>query len=220
MPLVDITNPKIIRFLLESYEKEARLRMKWSDKYAKGSQIASFRGEPKNYVHADIEYAVDAAGMAATTRDHLVAARHRYAKPIKDNDLLKLGKAKEPQPIMYPVDKKLIELRKQDGAESYLKKRTKLSPEDKYIFAETTSFMYGWRLKDSEMKVTGPKHPRVCQMQRTMFTTVGLNLILSITSLRSNQLRFVKRKSNNELQRVLTIIFMIGLFRDTLFLIM
>lgn len=173
MPLMDINNPKVIRFLLESYEKEARLRLKWSEKYGKDSQVASFRGEPKNYGRAEIDYGVAAAEMAALTRGHLVAARHRYTKPIKDNDLLQLGKAKEQQPIMFPVDKELIELRNQEGSKSYLKKRCELNPEDKYMFIETTSFMYGWRLKDSEMKLTGPKHPRVCQMFRAMFTPVG-----------------------------------------------
>ncbi|XP_075979496.1 uncharacterized protein LOC142978804 [Anticarsia gemmatalis] len=85
MPLIDITNPDIIKFLVESYDKTARLRMKWNNLYGdKLKQAATLHREEKGYFETDVLKAAMAAGMPTITRDTISGSRNRRLTPIRD----------------------------------------------------------------------------------------------------------------------------------------
>lgn len=85
MPLMDITNPAVIIFLKENYEKENRLRLNWIFKHReKIQQAATLTREPTNYFESDVIAHNMVEGMATITRDHLVAGYNRRKVPIRD----------------------------------------------------------------------------------------------------------------------------------------
>lgn len=85
MPLVDITNPDVIKFLIENYDKTALLRMKWNRIHSnKLKKAATLNREPKGYFESDVLENVMIGGMATITRDHEVAGYNRRRKPIRD----------------------------------------------------------------------------------------------------------------------------------------
>ncbi|XP_072944982.1 uncharacterized protein [Epargyreus clarus] len=138
MPLVDITNPAIIKFLIENYEKENRLRLNWIHKHKSQIQeAATLTREPTNYFEHDVIAHNMIGGMATITRDHIVAGYNRRKTPIRDGTFIPgvkhlrhghsiadigLGDPKvDPRlsrpdtdlsidPIMRPVDPKLTEV--------------------------------------------------------------------------------------------------------------
>ncbi|XP_075979937.1 uncharacterized protein LOC142979062 [Anticarsia gemmatalis] len=85
MPILDITNPEIIKFLVESYDKTARLRMKWNNLYGdKLRQAATLQREEKGYCEADVLEAAMRVGMATVTRDTIAGRRYKRLVPIRD----------------------------------------------------------------------------------------------------------------------------------------
>lgn len=87
MPLVDITKPEVIKFLIESYEKTDRLRMRWNNLFhEKLKKTAEFRTDPKGYVEIDVLKNEMIAGLLATTRDHISSKRNKRQKPKADVD--------------------------------------------------------------------------------------------------------------------------------------
>uniref|UniRef100_A0A2A4K2W3 Sperm microtubule inner protein 1 C-terminal domain-containing protein n=1 Tax=Heliothis virescens TaxID=7102 RepID=A0A2A4K2W3_HELVI len=75
-------------------------------------------------------------------------------------------------PVMRPIDPKekkiLYKGRPDFGRLEYLKTRVHKIPEDRFYFAETSSWFYGWRLKDTYLscKAHGPEHGRVWHLAR------------------------------------------------------
>lgn len=134
MPLIDITNPDVIKFLIESYDKTARLRMKWNNLYGeKLKHAATLQREEKGYYETDVLKAAMAAGMPTITRDYISGTPNRRLPPIRDgihipttadlkegNPIVEVGlgdPAKDPRlgrpltdlsidPVMRPVDPK------------------------------------------------------------------------------------------------------------------
>lgn len=87
MPLIDITKPEVIKFLVESYEKTDRLRMKWNHHFQeKLRQTAEFRTDPKGYYQIDVLKEELITGMLASTRDHISFTRNRRIKQKTDID--------------------------------------------------------------------------------------------------------------------------------------
>ncbi|XP_050665845.1 uncharacterized protein LOC126966013 [Leptidea sinapis] len=85
MPLIDITNPAVIIFLIENYEKENRLRLNWIHKHRKQiEEAATLHREPKNYYETDVIAHNMVEGMATITRDHVVAGYNRRKVPLRD----------------------------------------------------------------------------------------------------------------------------------------
>lgn len=85
MPLLDITNPAVIIFLIENYEKENRLRLNWIHKHRKQiQQAATLDREPTNYFESDVIAQSMIAGLATTKRDHVVAGNNRRKVPLRD----------------------------------------------------------------------------------------------------------------------------------------
>ncbi|XP_041982110.1 uncharacterized protein LOC121735366 [Aricia agestis] len=176
----DITNPRIIIFLIENYEKENRLRLKWIEKNKKELlEAATLSREPKNYTQADVLAFKMESGLAALSRDHKSGAKNKIKLQKKDIDIipgikqlrhentlsdvgladsedrhLKLDTS--PDPIMRPVDPKVSKIiyksKPEYGRDVYLKERSKLKPEDRYYFSECPNFDYGWRLRDSQVQ--------------------------------------------------------------------
>ncbi|XP_014360084.2 uncharacterized protein LOC106712146 [Papilio machaon] len=85
MPLLDITNPAVIIFLIENYEKENRLRLNWIHKHREQiQQAATLNREPTNYYETDVIAHNMIVGMATTTRDHIVSGYNRRKTPLRD----------------------------------------------------------------------------------------------------------------------------------------
>ncbi|KAJ8718476.1 hypothetical protein PYW08_002713 [Mythimna loreyi] len=181
MPLMDISNPYIIKFLVENYDKTARLRMRWNKLHReKLIKAATLQREEKGYSELDVMKTALEAGMPAASRDYTSGSRNRRLKPISDNSIVQgvahmnkghsivdvgLGDPEDDpklarpdtdvslDPVMRPIDPNqkaiLYKGRPFFGREVYLKKRSAIPPEDKYYFAESSGWYYGWRLKDS-----------------------------------------------------------------------
>ncbi|XP_013183619.1 uncharacterized protein LOC106129569 [Amyelois transitella] len=89
MPLIDITNPEIIKFLVESYDKTARLRMKWNNLYGdKLQEAATLQRKETGYTTYDVFKADMIGGMPAITRDHITAGYNRKRVPIRDGTFI------------------------------------------------------------------------------------------------------------------------------------
>ncbi|XP_060803702.1 uncharacterized protein LOC132902487 [Amyelois transitella] len=85
MPLIDFTNPDVIKFLVENYEKTARLRMKWNSLYGdKLQEAATLHREEKGYTTYDVFKQNMIDGMAAISRDHVTAGHNRRKVPLRD----------------------------------------------------------------------------------------------------------------------------------------
>ncbi|XP_028166625.1 uncharacterized protein LOC114357287 [Ostrinia furnacalis] len=85
MPLADITNPDVIKFLVESYDKTTRLRLKWNRLHAdKLKEAATLHRDEKGYFETDVLKESMAGGMATITRDFKVAGYNRRRTPIRD----------------------------------------------------------------------------------------------------------------------------------------
>lgn len=70
MPLMDITNPDIIKFLVESYDKTTRLRMKWNNIHGdKLKEAATLHREEKGYYELDVLKESLIGGMVTIARD-------------------------------------------------------------------------------------------------------------------------------------------------------
>lgn len=89
MPLIDITNPDIIKFLIENYDKTTRLRMKWNRLHSdKLKEAATLHREEKGYHELDVLEECMVGGMATIARDHKVAGMNRRCKPIRDGTFI------------------------------------------------------------------------------------------------------------------------------------
>ncbi|XP_030020131.2 uncharacterized protein LOC115440107 [Manduca sexta] len=85
MPLMDITNPDIIKFLVESYDKTTRLRMKWNNIHGdKLKEAATLHRKEKGYYELDVLKETMIGGMVTIARDHQVAASNRKLKAVID----------------------------------------------------------------------------------------------------------------------------------------
>lgn len=85
MPLIDITNPDVIKFLVESYDKTTRLRMKWNRVHAnKLKQAATLDRPEKGHNELGIIRDNMAAGMRTIERDHITGRTNRRRKAIRD----------------------------------------------------------------------------------------------------------------------------------------
>lgn len=205
MPLIDITNPDVIKFLVESYDKTTRLRIKWNKIHAeKLKHAASLTREEKGHFESDVIKSAMIQGMPAITRDFIASGRNRRRTPIRDGphinaiaDLMKehsipavgLGDPKvDPRlarpdsdlswdPVMRPVKTEHKEIiykgRPVFGREVYLKTRNKMSPEQKFYFAECGGWQYGWRLKDSAFGNNAPSYGRVFHLSRNLKSRTG-----------------------------------------------
>lgn len=89
MPLIDITNPDVIKFLIESYDKTTRLRMKWNRLHSdKLKEAATLHRAEKGYHEVDVLEETMAGGMATITRDHKVAGFNRRRTAIRDGTFI------------------------------------------------------------------------------------------------------------------------------------
>ncbi|CAH1637337.1 unnamed protein product [Spodoptera littoralis] len=203
MPLIDINKPEMIKFLVETYEKTARLRMRWNTHNADKLRFAAtLNREEKGYEDIDVTKATMELGLPGLKRDSITDARNRRLKHVMDGNIpgieslqkghsiveVDLGNPKDDpklarpdtdlsiDPIMRPVNPKQKKIiykgRPYFGREVYLTNRCKAQlPEDRYYFAETSSWAYGWRLKDSSLKSRGPQHGRVWRLSREISRT-------------------------------------------------
>lgn len=173
MPL-DKNNPQAINCLLQSYEKENLLRMKWL-KLHEGqiNKAATFTREVKNYTENDISKFLMTAGMPSTTRDHAESARYRLVVPAVDYMRPIVSTVKPAETPMKPVEAAERKLLESSGRVKYLKERWKKAPAEKFHFVDCESWQYGWKLNESEARMWRPVHGRVCHMCQSLQSLVG-----------------------------------------------
>lgn len=96
MPLIDITKPEVIKFLVEANEKTDRLRMRWNNLYGQRlKKAAEFHKAPKGNFVEDVLKEEMVVGMLATTRDHISSTRNRRVRPRTDiNKVLGISEIK------------------------------------------------------------------------------------------------------------------------------
>lgn len=81
MPMIDITKPEAIKFLIESYDRTDKLRMRWNHLFRrKLQQAAEFHTDPKGYFEIDVLKEEMITGMLATTRGHISSKRNKKVK--------------------------------------------------------------------------------------------------------------------------------------------
>ncbi|KAG7312321.1 hypothetical protein JYU34_001802 [Plutella xylostella] len=138
MPLPDINDPKIGRFLVENYEKENKKRLVWIMKHKDAMEEAAvLHRTPTNYYESDVSAHLMKAGMTAITRDFISSGKNRFKKPSNEEGIITttkdlkhghtlvdvgLGDPNEdprlsrpdtdtsPDPIMRPVDPETTEI--------------------------------------------------------------------------------------------------------------
>lgn len=173
MPLMDVSNPKVINFLIENYEKESRLRAKWFNLHKeKIEKCATLKVDTKNYTHSDIAEATMISGMEAITRDHVSAVVHRFRKPVPDYLLAKVETVRKIQPPMIAATSSEKDILK-ESRKSYLNMRNKRGPDDKYLYMESENWKYGWKLNESELKLRGPEHGKINHLLHSLVSRVG-----------------------------------------------
>lgn len=200
-PPDDTTDPIKIRILLDSYNKEAYLRSLWSRKYEDIiKDAATLKREPKNYHATSISSYVIEKGLPTLTRDYVASANNRnriledyevagvkhlrhghsivdlgIGDPSKDPRLKRSIEDLTPDPLMIPVPPPTKNILFECAPSSrirYLHERLKSAPEEKYYFPETTSWDYGWRLKDNTIK-SGPRYAKSDEFMKSIRNRVG-----------------------------------------------
>lgn len=205
MPLIDITNPDVIKFLVDNYDKTTRLRTKWNQLNSdKLRESATLHRDAKGYYETDVLKQTMIEGMPTITEGNVVGSVNRRSKAIRDGthiqgvaDLkkghsipaMKLGDSKKDprlarpdtdltlDPIMRPIESKHKSIIYKDipvfGREVYLKRRSRIVPENKYYFKEVSNWNYGWRLIDSFFSKNAPKYGRVWRLTRDVKSRTG-----------------------------------------------
>lgn len=85
MPLLDLNNPDVIKFLTQTYEKTARLRMKWNNIHGdKLKKAATLNREEKGYFEQDVLENAIISGMATITRDTISGKVNKRKTAIRD----------------------------------------------------------------------------------------------------------------------------------------
>ncbi|CAD0202213.1 unnamed protein product [Chrysodeixis includens] len=168
MSTVRVSDPAKIAFLSENYEKEKWLRMQWSEKYMAYMKRATVMNrEPTNYTEADIKSALITACMPSLSRCTAESAVNKKTVRIKDDCLVKIDDSitTETEPSMKAItDEERAILYKSKNA--YLKLRHKLPPHEKYNYIECESWVHGWNIEQSEIKLRGPVHGNIYHLRR------------------------------------------------------
>lgn len=197
----DTTDPLKIRILLDSYSKEAYLRSLWNRKYEDIiKDAATLKREPKNFKETDILAYLMKEGMPTITKDYISSRCNRnkildgyeipgvkhlryghsivdlgIGDPREDPRLIRSDEDLSPDPVMRPVPSsvKNILLECQPSSRiRYLHERLKFAPDEKYYFPETTSWDYGWHLRDSTMK-SERRHAKSGEFMKSLQNRVG-----------------------------------------------
>lgn len=178
----DFSNPSTLNFMTENFEKETEKRVAWfianQDKIRKAV-------EPKEKSSTNLSRSlirrVEIENSLVSLVNHFQASIvNRRKKPIRDGRVLGIAAIKnnslEPEPIMKSIDEKVSRILRKDlpvgGSREYLKVRNRVKPEDRYHFCETSSSVYGWRLRDSKA-VPGTKFGRTYTYHRGVRSRSG-----------------------------------------------
>lgn len=195
MPL-DYTNPKVLKFLTENFEKAEERRMIWFlNNKEKLEQSASFPQNYKGLHTVEVRKLTVEACMPILALNHETSVGNRRRRALRDGVVrgvsqlqassrsksqprtLKLTGTLVPEPVMKSIDTDvqsiLYKALPNGGRRVYLDKRKRLLPEDKYNFCETNNSGYGWRLNDSELSRQPPKYGRYFTFKRDINSRSG-----------------------------------------------
>ncbi|CAG9566145.1 unnamed protein product [Danaus chrysippus] len=177
MPL-DYSNPAVITFLKENYERENEDRILWFMKNKeKIISSTTLSNTSKDYRTEDIARALIEPLMQNLAVHHKVSFKNRRRKLPHDNpvildsrrrDMITLSNNETQKTFltsnMKPVDPSLSNILRIEppygGRLKYLGKRYEIIPEEKYYFSETSNNIFGWRLKESEIGFSASDHKR------------------------------------------------------------
>lgn len=198
MPL-DYTNPHVINFLTEHFERVEVERMTWflknQDELVK---LATIPDNSKGLDTVDVRKISVEACMPSMVLHHKTSIVNRRRKALRDGVIEGVSRLKSPsrrkgqqsrntqenvtellvpEPIMKSVDPDvqsiLFKALPNGGRCQYLDKRKRVLPEDKYNFCETSTSVHGWRLKDSELSRQPGKYGRYFAFKRDVNSRSG-----------------------------------------------
>ncbi|KAF5270154.1 hypothetical protein FQR65_LT03368 [Abscondita terminalis] len=157
--------PWNLNFWTDTYEKEARLRLKWFRKNE--DRLVAYSEKPfSKTVPPEI------LNKIAEDRKEQYQKVEKHPRPHSSDPPPPLVDPRAIFNVMKPVDpvtERLIYTgANKDGRLNYLHERVKIIPEDKYYFPETSSFRYGWNMWHSSTTATPVRYGR-CQVIRASF---------------------------------------------------
>lgn len=190
MPL-DYNDPKVMKFLKESYDKENENRITWFVKNKEEiTKAATLKEKHKGYRTEDVARALVEPLIPVLSLHHKVTNINRLTKSQIDNPgcpvifsrKSKLQNKKTSdidilEAKMKPVDpndKLLLFGEEPLGRKKYLYIRNKIAPEERYYECETSNGAYGWRLCDSERIRQSEDHRLYDSLRRDGFGRSGL----------------------------------------------
>ncbi|CAG4935567.1 unnamed protein product [Colias eurytheme] len=171
MPL-DYTNPYVLKFLIENFNKENERRIAWFNKNKERIlNAAVFTDKCKNHRTEDVSRAGLEPCMSSLALHNINSMSNRRRKPIRDgiiNTSLKynpraktkmservhfMAETEIPNSFMKPIEndvtKILYEAQPDGGRLQYLKQRARKTPDERYYFCETSNNTCGWKVKES-----------------------------------------------------------------------
>ncbi|KAK5649449.1 hypothetical protein RI129_000478 [Pyrocoelia pectoralis] len=158
-------DPSKMKIYTDSYEKENRLRLKWFRKNEE--RLVAYTEKPNTQTVPQ-----EVIDEVANKRKISYQEAERYPRIHFDDAPPPLVDPNAIYNTMKPVDpdtKKLIYTGTQkDGRLNYFHERVKILPEDKFYFAETTSWRYGWNMWNSANVATPVRYGR-CQVIKASF---------------------------------------------------
>lgn len=185
MPL-DYSNPHVLKFLTENFEKSEERCMLWFLKnQEKLLKLATF---PENYkgLHTlEVRKIPIEICMPSLTLQHNTSKVNRRKKALPDGVIQTVtapsrlkgepGTVAVSEPTMKPMnpDVQSTLYKANGGRRQYLDRRKRELPEDKYNFCETSSNGYGWRLRDSELSRQPAKYGRRFTYKRSVCSHSG-----------------------------------------------
>ncbi|XP_063362827.1 uncharacterized protein LOC134651658 [Cydia amplana] len=130
-----------------------------------------------NRYRTPIRDAKTVPGIESLRKEHSIPAIG-LGDPKEDPRLGRPDTDPNPDPIMKPVNPAHTEILFKPkpffGRLVYIKNREKIKPEDRYYFAETSGWDYGWRLKDTPFgRAAPPQHGKVNRLFRDQMSCVG-----------------------------------------------
>lgn len=161
---IDYKDPRVLKYLLENYEREDEKRLIWFTKNRRDIEdAAKLNRPPKDYNEQDTPKERCRHGMLALERFHKNFAVNRRKKFSLDGPVLGISQLKDenteifPNTKMKPIEPEILKILSQ-SRNQYLKVRNRKNPDEKYYYSETSNGEYGWKVQESMLNRNVPKY--------------------------------------------------------------
>ncbi|KAJ1162497.1 hypothetical protein NDU88_002965 [Pleurodeles waltl] len=131
----------------EMYMKEMRVRLRWhQENIKKAKAMAQPRAKAKERLKLPSIHLAPPADAPETKVEKKVCEGPPVTRKVEEKVVAALGAEMKPP---TPRTKELLyhgTTKQEEGRYLYLKARSKIIPEEKYIYPVTTNFEYGWQI--------------------------------------------------------------------------